>query len=255
LFPPLKTKLSAAADPAAKTHTVQELSSTTGVSVASIKFYLREGLLPPGDPSRPGRAYYDATHARRLLVIRALRDVGELSIDVIRRALAAVDAAGADAVDAIAPAIDALATPPETPPVDAELRRARKDVTVLFERAKLEVRADAGSRETIARTIASLRRLGVELEVDDLRQYLSALVPLTREEIENERTQKTLLSDKEHSLELAILGTVLFEPIIIGLRRALHEHFTTQLVRSAPSRSAVRRSAVRRSAVRRRKNA
>lgn len=28
---------------------LSELSTTTGVSVASLKYYLREGLLPPGD--------------------------------------------------------------------------------------------------------------------------------------------------------------------------------------------------------------
>ncbi len=212
--------------------TIQELSRATGVSVASIKFYLRETLLAPGDPSRPGRAYYDASHARRLVVIRALRDVAGLSIDVIRRALGAIDATGADAVDVIAPAIDALATPSDTPPVDAELRRARKDVTVLFDRAKLTVRRGAGSRETVARTIAALRRLGVGISVDELERYVAMLRPIAREEIENEQTRAVLLSDKEQSLELAILGTVLFEPILVGLRRALHEHFTTELVRT-----------------------
>lgn len=219
----------------ARTFTIQELSRESGVSVASIKFYLREALLAPGDPSRPGRAYYDGGHLRRLALIRALRDVAGLSIDVIRRALAAVDAAGADTVDVISPAIDALATPRDAPPVDVELRRARKDVTTLFERAELDVRATAGSRETIARTIASLRRVGAEISIDDLERYLTMLAPLAREEIENDRTRAMLLSDKEQSLELAILGTVLFEPIIIGLRRALHEHYTTRLVRRRTS--------------------
>jgi DNA-binding transcriptional MerR regulator len=224
--------------------TIQELSRETGVSVASIKFYLRESLMPPGDPTRPGRAYYGDSHVRRLAVIRALRDVAGLSIDVIRRALSAIDTAAADSVDVIAPAIDALATPRETLPVDSELRRARKDVTTLFERAKLTVRPSAGSRETVARTIASLRRLGAEVSVDDLERYVAMLTPLAREEIQNEETRTVLQSrsqdQKTNALELAILGTVLFEPIIIALRRALHEHFTTELVRKRPSRSPAR---------------
>ena len=219
-----------------RTFTIQELSRESGVSVASIKFYLREALLAPGDPSRPGRAYYDGQHLRRLAVIRALRDVAGLSIDVIRRALAAVDTAGADAVDVIAPAIDALATPRDAPPVDAELRRARKDVATLFERTKVDVRPTAGSTETVARTIASLRRLGADVSVDDLEPYVTMLRPLIQQEIENDRTRALLLSDKEQSLEIAILGTVLFEPIIVGLRRALHEHYTTRLVRRPSKR-------------------
>jgi DNA-binding transcriptional MerR regulator len=211
--------------------TIQGLSRMTGVSVPSIKFYLRESLLAPGDPSRPGRAYYDERHVRRLAVIRALRDVAGLSIDVIRRALAAIDAPGTDTVAVIAPAIDALATPRDAPPLDAELRRARTDVTALFDRVELVVRPGAGSRETLARTLAALRRLGAEVSVDDLERYVAMLRPLAHEEIENEQTRAMLLSDKEQSLELAILGTVLFEPVIIALRRALHEHLTTQLVR------------------------
>jgi DNA-binding transcriptional MerR regulator len=220
--------------------TIQELSQTSGVSVASIKFYVRESLLLPGDPSRPSRAYYDAGHARRLAVIRALRDVAGLSIDVIRRTLSAIDAAEADAVDVIAPAIDALAYVGDAGPVDAELRRARREIAELFQREGLNVRPAAGSRETIARTVASLRRIGAEIEVADLARYIALLRPLAQEEIESEDTRATLIADrpgqKEAAVELAILGTVLFEPIIIGLRRALHEHFTTNLVRRPAGR-------------------
>lgn len=217
--------------PAAATLTIQALAETSGVSVASIKFYLREGLLPPGDPSRPHRAYYDASHVRRLAVIRALRDVGGLSIDVIRRALAAVDAPRADAVDAIAPAIDALAVAPDTPPVDPQLARARRDVAALFAREGLEVRKEAGSRETVARSVAALRRLGLEVAMEELLPYVDAMRALAEQEITSERAKTLLLGDKEGALEISILGTVLYEPIFVALRRAFHEHFSTRLVR------------------------
>lgn len=211
--------------------TIQDLSKTSGVSVASIKFYLREALLPPGDPTRPGRSYYDDAHVKRLAVIRAMRDVGGLSIDVIRRALAAVDAPAADAVDAIAPAIDALAPARSEPPVDATLRKARAMVDELFTREKLAVRAEAGSRETVARTLAALWRVGMPLELPELRIYLDAMRGIADLEIARPETRAMLLSEKETSLLRAILGTVLFEPLLVGLRRALHEHYTTRLVR------------------------
>ena len=210
--------------------TIQELARATGVSVASIKFYLREGLVRPGDPSRPGRAYYDETHVRRLGVIRALRDTARLPIDVIRRAVSAIDEAGADAVDAIAPAIDAL-EPPRPPRPDAALRAARADVDALFEREKLVVRPEAGSRETIARTLASLRRIGAPITMEAVTLWLDAMRPIAREEIESESSKRLLLADKEGALEIAILGTAMFEPILLAIRRALHEHYTVQLVR------------------------
>lgn len=202
------------------------------MSVASIKFYLREGLLPPGDTSRPHRAYYDESHVRRLSVIRAMRDA-DISIDAMRRAFEAVTAPRADAVDAIAPAIDALAVSTSAPGVDAILHEARRDVAELFRRARLSVRDQAGARETAARALASIRRFGFDFTFDELSLYLEMLTPLAHMEIvQNESTRTMLLSDKEGSLELAVLGTVLFEPIMIAFRRALHEHFTTKLVRA-----------------------
>lgn len=207
--------------------TIQELADVSGISVATIKFYVREGLLAAPVPGVPLRKYYDASHVRRLATIRALRDVGKLSIDVIRRALAAIDEPGDDAVDVIGPAIDALAPDPAVE--DEVLVQAREDVRKAF--GKLRVRAEAGSRETVAQTLAALRRVGSPIDVAALEQYIAWMTPLARNEIEREPTRTILLSDKETSLEIAVLGTVMWEPLLIGLRRALHEHFVTGLTR------------------------
>jgi DNA-binding transcriptional MerR regulator len=210
--------------------TVQELARAADVTVASIKFYVREGLLPPGDTSRPRRAYYDDRHVRRLAVIRALRDVARLPIDVIRRAVGALDASGADSVDAIAPAIDALEGPPERSP-DEALQAARREVADLFTRERLDVRAEAGSRETLARTLVAVRRIDDHIGIEDVRRWLRAMREAAREEIENDRTKALLRSDKEGALEIAIMGTVVYEPILLALRRALHEHYSVRIVR------------------------
>lgn len=207
--------------------TIQELADASGVTVASIKFYVREGLLAAPVPGRPQRKYYDESHVRRLATIRALRDVGKLSIDVIRRALAAIDEPGDDAVDVIGPAIDALA--PAAGEGDEVLAQAREDVRRAFR--KLRVRPEAGSRETVAQTLAALRRVGSPIDIAALEQYIAWLIPLAQNEIEREPTRSILLSDKEMSLEIAVLGTVMWEPLLVGLRRALHEHFVTGLMK------------------------
>lgn len=36
-----------------------ELSSSSGVPIPTIHFYLREGLLPPGERTSPNQAHYD----------------------------------------------------------------------------------------------------------------------------------------------------------------------------------------------------
>jgi DNA-binding transcriptional MerR regulator len=212
-----------------KEFTIQELSDGSNVTVASIKYYVREGLLPPPVPGRPRRAYYDERHARRLATIRALREVAGLSIEVIHKVLVAVESPGADAVDVIAPAIDALV--PTIGDDSPALTTARIDVAKAFARSRLAVRPNAGARETIARTLVSLRKVGSPIQVEHLVQYIEWLRPLAQSEIEREPTRTILHEDKEASLEIAVLGTVLFEPLIAGLRRALHEHYTTRLVR------------------------
>ena len=64
---------------------IGELADRAGVSVATIKFYIREGLLPP-PPVKTGRTmgYYDEAYLERLLLIRKLRDEHFLPIRAIR---------------------------------------------------------------------------------------------------------------------------------------------------------------------------
>lgn len=50
------------------------LAAASGVSTASIKFYIHEGLLPPGRKKNATTAVYDDAHLHRLELIRWLRD-------------------------------------------------------------------------------------------------------------------------------------------------------------------------------------
>ena len=52
-----------------------ELSDTTGVTVATLKYYQREGLLHPGRPLSRTQADYDASHVERVRLVRALTEV------------------------------------------------------------------------------------------------------------------------------------------------------------------------------------
>lgn len=63
---------------------LNELSRRSGVSPASIKYYLREGLLPGGEAIHATRAEYSARHLERLDLIQALRKIVGLNIAQIR---------------------------------------------------------------------------------------------------------------------------------------------------------------------------
>ncbi|MFC5058295.1 MerR family transcriptional regulator [Saccharothrix xinjiangensis] len=70
---------------------IAELSRRSGVSVPTIKFYLREGLLAPGEGTARNQASYGEAHERRLRLVRALVEVGGLSLAAVREVLAASD--------------------------------------------------------------------------------------------------------------------------------------------------------------------
>ena len=56
-----------------------ELASRSGLTVPTIKYYLREGLLPPGETVGATRTRYDESHVRRLRLVRALDEPGVLA--------------------------------------------------------------------------------------------------------------------------------------------------------------------------------
>src|SRR5687768_16483600 len=74
-----------------RTMRIAELSRVSGVPVATIKFYLRDRLLPEGRRTSPNQAQYEDTHVQRLRLIRALVGVGGLSLAAAREVLTQID--------------------------------------------------------------------------------------------------------------------------------------------------------------------
>src|SRR5260370_21316392 len=70
---------------------IGELSRRAGLSVPTIKYYLREGMVQPGVRTGPNQAQYAEIHVRRLRLIRVLTDVGGLSVAGARDVLANLD--------------------------------------------------------------------------------------------------------------------------------------------------------------------
>ncbi|MFN4002124.1 MerR family transcriptional regulator [Microcella sp.] len=71
---------------------MSELSSTTGATVPTLKFYLREQLLHAGERTSPNQSQYDESHVARVRLVRALLEVGGLSVARARDVVGAVDA-------------------------------------------------------------------------------------------------------------------------------------------------------------------
>ena len=71
---------------------LSELADATGTSAASIKYYLREGLLPAGRRVTATRADYGERHVERLHLIRTLRETCATPIPHIAGLTALLDA-------------------------------------------------------------------------------------------------------------------------------------------------------------------
>ena len=68
-----------------------ELSRQTGVSVATIKYYLREGLVAPGQTTSVNQAYYNNSHIERIRLVRSMSKVAKLPLSTIGEVLKIVD--------------------------------------------------------------------------------------------------------------------------------------------------------------------
>ncbi len=64
-----------------------ELERRSGINRETIRYYIREGLLPAPERKKPNVAVYSEVHVARLKAIRRLQDERFLPLDVIRRVL------------------------------------------------------------------------------------------------------------------------------------------------------------------------
>lgn len=189
---------------------ISELSARTGVSVATIKYYRREGLLPEGVRSAPTQATYDEAHVSRLRVIRALIESG-VSIAETRRVLDTLDRPPANPHDLLGAAHAAI-----TPSVEGDV-----DVSVA-ERLVEGLGWQPGSCDPhvlsgVARALESLDRADFRVSDDLLAVYLDAIRRIARAEIAG------VPADPAEAVRYVVLGSVLVEPLLLALRRVAEQ--------------------------------
>ena len=169
---------------------VAELSRRSGVSVASIKYYLREGLLPPGELTSPNQAHYDEEHLRRLRLVRALLDVGGLTVE------------------------------------DDASVRAEKVVADLVARRGWRVTENNAGRRAAIDVLATLDRLGGDQVVGLLDVYAEAMEAVGDREV----AAVVDRDEREGSVERVVVGVVLGGALIAALRGMAEESASARRV-------------------------
>jgi DNA-binding transcriptional MerR regulator len=140
-----------------------ELSRRSGVPVATVKYYLREALLPPGAATSATRAEYSEAHLRRLRLIRALLDIGEIPLAAIRKILAVVDDQSASVHEMLGAVQYGLGPHPAAPAEqdaeeDQDWQAASRQVDELIASLGWIVAPTAAARTLLAGTLAALRQ-------------------------------------------------------------------------------------------------
>ncbi|MCX4979832.1 MerR family transcriptional regulator [Streptomyces sp. NBC_00572] len=193
---------------------IGELSRRTGVSVPTVKFYVREGLLPAGELTSPNQASYGEAHVQRLRLIRALLDVGGLSVANIREVIVEVD-------DPERPVHKLLGTvasglvPRYAREPGAGIEEARKQVAELI--AARGWRANPGSpaSEALAVALAAVEEAGHGTFVEVLDVYADAAEQVARADLEYVARNV----EREKLVESVVVGTVIGDAIFSALRR------------------------------------
>lgn len=198
---------------------ISELAATTGVSLATLKYYLRERLLHPGAALSATRADYDESHVERVRLVRTLVEVGHLSIDRVREVVAALDNPPPSRHELLGTAHEVLRDGDARAPISEEAQGLVD--TVL---AGSGCDASAPAARALARAVMAAQAGGWPLTPAALRTWSQGLRTVAETDVVPELAE---LSPSE-ALRYAIVGNVLTDPIIIALRRVEQERVSAQ---------------------------
>jgi DNA-binding transcriptional MerR regulator len=208
---------------------ISGLAERSGVPVATIKFYLREGVLHAGERSSATQSDYDESHLRRLALIRALVGPAGLSLAATKTLLGAIDSPPPAFHDLLGYAHSAA--PRVIGPVDADAEA---------ETARIVRKADwsecsGENRTALASAIAGLHTAGFPLSEETLDLYAEAMSRVGDDEVARVPTDSL-----DAAVRYVALGTVLVEPVLLAMRRLAQERASARLF--ADTASTVSRS-------------
>jgi DNA-binding transcriptional MerR regulator len=200
-----------------------EFSRRSGTPVATLKYYIREGLLPPGKRTAANQADYAQEHLDRVALIRALREVAGLPVATIRETLDAIERPATDDTgpDHLGVALRALGEPLEIPDGEtADYQRAADRIDDVLRGLGWSTAPDAPGRADLIRAVVAIdRQFPGGVSQATLRRYADVARHVAEFEIPETWDPSGAPTD---ALRYAVLGTVLFEPVILALRRLAH---------------------------------
>lgn len=196
---------------------ISELSERSGIPVATVKYYIREGMLPRGVVTSATRAEYDDDHLARLKLIAALTDVRGLPLSRVRDILSLIDEPAGDAMTTLGRAVGAL--PPYVDAGRDDYPRARAAIAALGFTYDPDFTAVAQLDEALG----ALGSAGLDAGPETLRRYGDAMRAIAAAEVAPVPGMSV-----EEAVPYAVLGTAMYEPVMLALRRLAHHHLLVE---------------------------
>lgn len=203
---------------------ISALAEAAGLPVATVKYYLREGLLHPGVATSATQASYDDGHLRRLRLVRALTGSVGLSVQQARAVLELVDDPGEDLYTTLGRAVGALPPAAAAPGDDADpYPRARAALAALGQ----VYDPDFAAVGQLERALAAAEAAGMPITPERLARYGRAVSDIAGYDLER------MPQEPHAAVEYTVLGTALYEPVLLALRRLAHQDAAVRRLRGA----------------------
>ncbi|MET9777761.1 MerR family transcriptional regulator [Streptomyces sp. NPDC006367] len=204
---------------------IGELARRTGVPVPTIKYYSREGLLPPGERTSPNQVAYDDSHVRRLKLIRAMLEVGGLSIAAAREVLAEVDSPHRTVHGALGVAQSAVTRSASERGSQEDWERAEAEVSDLVRRHGWTAKPENPGWQALVQIVVTYR----DLDRGDLLVLLDRYAAAAGELAVAELATLADTPSTDGKVEGVVLSTVLGDAAMSALRRIAQEDVSARL--------------------------
>jgi DNA-binding transcriptional MerR regulator len=208
---------------------VSELADRADVPLATVKYYLREGLLPAGETTGPRRAEYDETHVRRLRVLRLLREVGGVPVTSLRQVVDALEDEALPIHEVMGLVADVISEEPESEFHDP----AALDVVdeVLARVGWDDLRPESVDRRRLATLVSMLNAPGpLAATVEILSFYAEAADQVARTEVD--LLDHTV--ERSQLLEQLVTGSVVYGQVFQVLRQLGEQHHLARMSSASP---------------------
>ena len=202
---------------------VSELAERADVPLATVKYYLREGVLPAGETTGPRRAEYDEDHLRRLRILLLLREVGGVPVSSLRQVADALDDQTLSVHDVMTLVADVI-TPGSTMAADPAALDVVDEVCASI--GWDGVRPESMDRLRLASLVSLLNgpgSLGASVEV--LSFYAGLADQLARAEV----ALVDHATERSELLEQMVTGSVVYGQVFALMRQLGHEHHHAHL--------------------------